>query len=229
MLYNSQYHPGALKFDQMSVTEWIDAYVPGGVDSDFGELCISAVLDEFGGPADDNSSLNLVYLSARTTAKPMASSRSGCRPSAGPNEKWHIHGGTDLLISGLSASTGGTVNLGRKLVALRRRQRGAPSAASERRATCDVAADHVVLALPFTTLRLVDLCGAWTASRLCTWRAINEEPLGSNSKFFAQCTTRVWNAEHARATPTARCRSGRVGPHRRPGRVGRHPRCPARR
>ena len=28
-------------------------------------------------------------------------------------------------------------------------------------------------------------------------RAIDEEPLGSNSKFFVQCKTRVWNTDHA--------------------------------
>ena len=60
VLYNS-YSPGAKRFDQMSVTEWIDEYIPGGVKSDFGALCVSAVLDEFGGPPDEESALNLVY------------------------------------------------------------------------------------------------------------------------------------------------------------------------
>ena len=38
------------------------ATFPGGMASDFGALCVSAVLDEFGGPPDEQSALNLVYL-----------------------------------------------------------------------------------------------------------------------------------------------------------------------
>ena len=33
------------RWDRMSVSEWIDAHVPGGIGGDFGQLCISAVLD----------------------------------------------------------------------------------------------------------------------------------------------------------------------------------------
>jgi monoamine oxidase len=60
----------------------------------------------------------------------------------------------------------------------------------------DVPADHVVLALPFTTLRLVDLTGVADTIAPLHLTAINEEPLGTNSKFFVQCTSRVWNADH---------------------------------
>jgi len=40
-LYNAS-NPGGRRFDRMSVTEWIDAYIPGGVASDFGAVCIAA-------------------------------------------------------------------------------------------------------------------------------------------------------------------------------------------
>ena len=52
----------AVRWDQMSVIDWLDAHVPGGAASDFGRLCASAVLDEYGGAADDQSALNLIYL-----------------------------------------------------------------------------------------------------------------------------------------------------------------------
>jgi monoamine oxidase len=57
----------------------------------------------------------------------------------------------------------------------------------------DVAADHVVLAIPFTLLRSVDLSRV-PISRLHA-KAIREEPLGSNSKLFLQFSSRAWNAE----------------------------------
>ena len=63
--------------------------------SDFGALCVSAVLDEFGGPPDEESALNLVFLLGQddTTANNWQPAQ---RPAlGGANEKWHIHGGTD--------------------------------------------------------------------------------------------------------------------------------------
>jgi monoamine oxidase len=117
----------------------------------------------------------------------------------GGNEKWHIHGGTDGLISGLlERLPGGTVNLGQKLVALSTSGGGGYVCTFESDgSTHDVEADHVVLALPFTTLRNVDLTGVSDTISPLHLRAIKEEPLGSNSKFFVQCKTRVWNEDHA--------------------------------
>ncbi len=195
VLYD-HYTPGALKFDRMSMPEWIDAYIPGGMKSDFGALCVSAVLDEYGGPPGENSALNLVFLLGQDS-----STRSGSQPHKTPalgggDEKWHIHGGTDLLISGLiERLPAGTVNLDRKLVAVRtaRRAGGYVCTFESGAATKEVIADHVVLAMPFTTLRQVDLSGVKDTISPLHLRAINEEPLGTNSKFFVQCKPRVWN------------------------------------
>ncbi len=197
VLYNS-YTPGGLRFDRMSVSEWIDTYIPSGVKSDFGALCVSAVLDEFGGPPEEESSLNLVYLLGQDD-----STKNGWQPRprpalGGANEKWHIHGGTYGLIQGLvDRLPGGTLRLGSELVALRTSGNGRyvctfVSGAS----TYEVKADHVVLALPFTKLKMVDLTGVSGMISPLHLRAIDEEPLGSNSKFFVQCDTRVWNTDH---------------------------------
>jgi monoamine oxidase len=198
ILHNS-FTPGGLKFDRMSVSEWIEAYIPGGIGSDFGALCVSAVLDEFGGPPDEQSALNLVYLLGQddTTSNNWQPRK---RPAlGGANEKWHIHGGTDGLISGLlERMPPGTLELGYELVALRTAGHGRYVCTfANGQSTYDVRADHVVLALPFTKLRMVDLKGVSGTISPLHLRAIKEEPLGSNSKFFVQCDTRVWNADHA--------------------------------
>jgi monoamine oxidase len=198
VLYNNDYTPGALQFDRMSVTEWIDAYIPGGISSDFGALCISAVLDEFGGPPDENSALNLVYLLGQDDSVPSGRQPKSTPALGGANEKWHIHGGNDQLITGLiERLPAGTLNLEQKLVALRSASNGSYVCTFQSGAsTQDVAADHVVLALPFTTLRQVDLTGVVDTIAPLHMTAINEEPLGTNSKFFVQFTSRVWNADH---------------------------------
>jgi monoamine oxidase len=199
VLYNNHYTQGALQFDRMSVTEWIDAYIPGGVSSDFGALCVSAVLDEFGGPPDETSALNLVYLLGQDDSVPNGFQPKSTPALGGADEKWHIHGGNDQLITGLiERLPRGALNLDQKLVALRSSSNGGYICTFQCGAsTMDVPADHVVLALPFTTLRLVDLTGVADTIAPLHMTAINEEPLGTNSKFFVQCTSRVWNADHA--------------------------------
>ena len=172
--------------------------------SNFGQLCISAVLDEYGGPADEQSALNLIYLLGGD-----ASTKSGNQPRSAPvlgggDEKWHIHGGTDQLITGiLDRLPSGAVRYGEKLVALRSRGHGRYTVTLHHgHGTRQVVADHVVLALPFTTLRDVELGHAGIPPR--HRRAIHEEPLGSNAKLFLQFSDRVWDAAHK--TGNAYCR-----------------------
>ncbi len=76
-----------------------------------------------------------------------------------------------------------------------------PSRLHKGHGTREVVADHVVLALPFTTLRDVELshAGIPALHRL----AIRTEPLGSNAKMFLQFTRRVW--DQADETGNAYC------------------------
>ena len=187
--------PGGRRFDRMSVTEWVDAYVPGGTRSDFGAVCLAAVLDEFGGPAGETSALNLVYLLGQDD-----STASGAQPRrspvlAGADEKWHIHGGNDQLITGLLARLpAGILHLGERLTAIRPRPGGGYRCSFDcGGAARDADADHVVLAVPFPLLREVDLSRVPVSPLHAA--AIDREPLGTNSKFFLQYRTRVWNAE----------------------------------
>jgi monoamine oxidase len=183
----------AARWDQMSVVDWLDRHLPGGSEGDFGRLCVSAVLDEFGGAAEDESALNLIYLLGADS-----STRSGLQPRSSPelgggNEKWHIHGGNDRLTSGiLRRLPRGVLHLSHQLVGLRER--------ADRRVVCsfdsggrtrDVVADQVVLATPFTTLRHVDTRAIPIGA--LHRRAINEQPMGSNAKFLLQYSSRIWN------------------------------------
>lgn len=189
--------PGGRLFDKMSVSEWIDTYVPGGIASDFGQVCIAAVLDEYGGPADEESALNLVYLLGEDDSVASDVQPRSAPQLAGANEKWHIHGGNDQLVTGvLERLPQGILHLGNRLVAVRASAvTGFVCTFEDDGATTDVAADHVVLAVPFTTLRMVDLSGV-SISPLHL-QAIEQEPLGTNSKLALQFSSRLWNAEHA--------------------------------
>jgi monoamine oxidase len=183
------------RWDHTPATEWIEQNIRGGLKSDFGRLCRAVLLDEYGGPPEEQSSLNLIYLLGL-----YASSSSGLQPRRAPqlsgsDEKWHIRDGNDQLIAGLIRGLpGGTVRLGEQLVAVRRRGHGRFTVTFDRgHNTHEVLADHVVLALPFTRLRHVDLHGLDLPARKMA--AIAHQPLGSNSKIAVQFSRRVWNAD----------------------------------
>jgi monoamine oxidase len=183
------------RWDHMPATHWIEENIRGGLRSDFGRLCVSVLLDEYGGPAEEQSALNLIYLLGSYDSSP-----SGLQPRkvpelSGSDEKWHVRGGTDKIVAGLLRHLPPrTVRLGHRLVAVRGRGHGRYTCAFEHgHATREVHADHVVLALPFTKLRDVHLRGIDLPSR--QHRAIHYEPLGSNSKIQLQFSSRVWNAD----------------------------------
>ena len=193
--YDKHTHWGR-RWDHMPATDWIERYIPGGLGSDFGALCVAILLDEYGGPVAQQSALNLVYLLGL-----YGSSASGLQPKGSPqlsgtDEKWHIRGGNDQLISGLVGRLpAGTVHLGERLVAVRSRGHGRYAVTlAGGQSTSDQYADHVVLALPFTKLRDVELSGIELPPRQL--RAIREEPMGANAKIGLQFSSRVWNTDH---------------------------------
>ncbi len=192
---HNRYTAWGWRWDHMPATQWIEENIRGGLESDFGRLCVSVLLDEYGGPADEQSALNLVYLLGLYDSTP-----SGIQPRrqpqlSGTDEKWHVRGGNDQLIAGLVGRLPASqVRLGERLVALRARGHGRYTATfASGHGTRDVHADHVVLTLPFTRLREVELRGIDLPplQRL----AIRHQPLGSNSKIQLQYSSRVWNAD----------------------------------
>jgi monoamine oxidase len=183
------------RWDQVPATRWIEQNVRGGLDSDFGRLCVSVLLDEYGGDADTQSALNLIYLLGYYDSAPSGLQSRTSPQLSGTDEKWHVRGGNDQLVAGLVRGLpAGTIRLGHRLVALAARGHGRYTATfADGGRTHEVHADHVVLALPFTKLREVAMRGLdWPAPQL---RAIHREPLGSNAKIQLQFSRRVWNAD----------------------------------
>jgi Flavin containing amine oxidoreductase len=93
------------------------------------------------------------------------------------------------LAAGIPA---GAIETGAELVALRRRPSGACVCTFARRGGShfEATADRVVLALPFTMLRRVDLSGAGLSARKLD--AIHHLPMGTNAKLHVQFGDRYW-------------------------------------
>ncbi len=182
----------AQRWDRMSVVEWIERYVPDGMNGRFGKLCYSDVISEYGGPPENQSALNLLYILGYNDSNKDDSQSMKHPMLAGSDERWHVVGGNDQLISGLeSRLPDGTIQLGHQLTALSENSDGSFTLTFA--SGPQVVADHVVIAIPFTTLRNVDLSGV-TLSPL-KQQAIAQLPLGNNVKLQIQVAGRPWTAD----------------------------------
>jgi monoamine oxidase len=188
--------PTALQWDNMSVPEWIETDIPGGLASPFGALCIADTISEYGSPPHLQSALNLIYLLGLD-----ASTASGYQSPtfpvvAGTDEKYQVGGGNDQIVAGLASELpAGSITYDTRLVAV------CPTAAGQLTCTFNqsgtalqVTADHVVLAIPPTKLRQVDLSAITLAP--VQQRAIAGATLGNNAKIFLQFEGRPWLPDH---------------------------------
>lgn len=192
---HNHYNKTALQWDRMSVVDWITKYVPGGMSAPFGKLCYQDVLSEYGGPPEQQSALNLVYLLGYDDSAPSGYQPKNSPVLAGSDEKYHVKGGNDQIIAGMvSELPAGTIQLGQQLMAVKLNSDGSYTCTFQSGATTyDVGCDHVVLAIPFSTLRKVDLSQANLSALKMT--AINNLQLGNNAKIMMQFNNRVWNAD----------------------------------
>jgi monoamine oxidase len=195
--YNGKNSATAVAWDKMSVVDWINKYVPGGMNAPFGKLCYQDVISEYGGPPETQSALNLIYILGYFDS---ATSGRGFQPAsypylAGTDEKYHVHGGNYQIIHGLANELpAGTIQLGQQLVAVALNSDGSYTCTFQNTSgtTYEVTSiEHVVLAIPFSTLRKVDLSKAGLSS--LKMKAINTYNLGNNTKTLVQFNTRYWN------------------------------------
>jgi monoamine oxidase len=177
--------PRGRELDAMSIVEWIEESVPGGLASRFGRLLDVAYNIEFGAECGDQSALNLLYL--------LGYIGQGQVRLFGPsNEKYHVRGGNDQIATGLADRLHGQITAGSELVAIRLTSGGSYTLTFLQGGTTrSVSADRVVLALPFTILRRsVDWSKAGFAA--VKSRAIRELGMGTNSKLNVGFKTRHW-------------------------------------
>jgi monoamine oxidase len=173
------------ELDAISIADWIRAYVPGGLKSKLGQLLDVAYNIEYGAETSVQSSLNMLYL--------LGYSGQGQLRIFGPsNEKYHVRGGNDQISDRLAAALQGQLTTGSELVAIARAADGGYRLSFQSGLTTStVAADRVVLALPFSMLRGVDYSKAGFSAVKKT--AIEQLGMGTNSKLHLQFKDRYWN------------------------------------
>jgi monoamine oxidase len=173
------------ELDNMSIIDWINESVPGGIRSKFGQLLDVAYNIEYGAECSEQSSLNLLYL--------LGYRGQGQVRLFGPSdEKYHVRGGNDRVTSALGAALAGQITRQRELVAIVRKADGRYTLTfKDGLTTFTEAADRLVLALPFSILRSsVDYSKAGFSTLKQT--AIRELGMGTNSKLHVGFSTRHW-------------------------------------
>ena len=191
-LYNL-YTQRGWELDHMSITQYINAYVPAsahgydvgpGMQSKLGQLLDVAYNIEYGGECSVQSSLNLLYL--------LAYSGQGQLRIFGPsNEKYHVNGGNDQIPQALAGVLNGQIALGMELTATAQNRDGTYSLSFRGQGQARIV-DRVVLALPFSLLESVDYSRANFGALKDT--AIQNLPMGTNSKLHVQFSERYWNS-----------------------------------
>ncbi|MFQ5516426.1 MAG: flavin monoamine oxidase family protein, partial [Acidimicrobiia bacterium] len=171
--------------DHMSIPEWLDVNVTGGAGGRLGQLLQTVAISEYGGEPAKQPALNLIYVLAWNPGRSI-------EPLAGTDEMFHIAGGNDLLISRMAEEIPqGSINTNTALIAVNKQSTDSYVCTFQSdAATFDVRAEYVVLALPFTTLREVDLAGAGLSD--LKLRAIREMAMGTNAKLHIQVGSRPW-------------------------------------
>jgi monoamine oxidase len=177
---------GTARLDRMSVPEWLDSTEIGS-GSRFGKLMMADTVTENGGDPDDQSALDLIVL---LTGNP----RSSLYPLPGDDERYTIVGGNDQLVSGMiEALPVDAVRHDHVLVAIRENASGTVALVFDVAGkSVEKTADLVVLALPFSTLRRVELerSGLSSAKR----HVIDTMGMGTNAKIHLELSHKTWPA-----------------------------------
>ena len=147
--------PASVELDRLSMREWIEAEVP--------ELVGSALLTYLDGSMASWYGLEMDQLSACNWMDYFVD------PAPKADERWHVRGGNDQVPAMLAdALPPGALTVEAPLVAIRARSDGSYDLSFDG-VRSDVRADHVILALPFTTLRRDRSVRAWGCPR-SGWR-----------------------------------------------------------
>jgi monoamine oxidase len=150
-----------------------------------GQLLDVAYVVEFGLDAGEQSALNFIDMIGTDLSR-------GFEIVGDSDERYKVRGGNQRIVDALAQRLDGQIMLGHRLTSLRSNGRGF-AAGFDRRGTgpVDVNADIVILALPFTLLREVDMRVELPAFKR---RAIRDLGYGTNAKLMYGLLERPWRA-----------------------------------
>jgi monoamine oxidase len=177
--------PRAREVDRLSIPEWFEKRGVTGLPT---KILRAAYVGEYGLEIDQQSALNLLLTMGDETP---ADEFLIFGPS---DERFHIVEGNDSVPTRLAERLDRPVEFGTKLESIANDGNGFRLAVQHDGAASEVKADVVVLAIPYTILRQLDLRLKLPDAKR---KAIRELGYGTNAKLITGFTRRVWEESHS--------------------------------
>lgn len=176
-------HPaGAVALDRLPLAEYLRRRDATGW---MGRLLEVAYVAEFGLDAGEQSALNLITMIGTDLS-------GGFELFGDSDERYKVRGGNQRITEALAGRLEGQIALGHRLTALRGRGRGYALTFERRGAdSLEAVADAVVIAIPFTLLREVEIRLEMPAVKR---KAIAELGYGTNAKLMYGVSDRPWRS-----------------------------------
>ncbi|HVY32619.1 MAG TPA: NAD(P)/FAD-dependent oxidoreductase [Polyangiaceae bacterium] len=177
------------ELDRSALSDWLAENVPPETYPELHAILTCAYRGEFGLETERQSALNLLYLIGSDEPDPF-------RIFGESDERYHAREGSDAFATRLAAKLNdGVLSLNLKLTALSGGDdRGYKLLLTDTKSgsKSEVHADHVVLALPYSILRKLELSVPLSDLKR---QIIDELGYGTNAKVMGQFDSRVWREE----------------------------------
>ncbi len=177
--------PHAGEIDRMSIPEWFEKRRISGLPV---KILRAAYVGEYGLEIDQQSSLNLLLTMGDETPA------DEFRIFGESDERFHIAEGNDAVPARLAERLERPVEFGTRLESIANEGSGFRLALQRDGNSVEAKADIVVLALPFTILRQIDVRIKMPDAKR---KAIRELGYGTNAKLIAGFSRRVWEEQHS--------------------------------
>jgi len=176
---------GGAALDNTSVAQYLDQI---GASGWIRSLIEVAYVTEYGRDAGEQSSLNLIFLIGTDT------SGGKFEIFGESDERYTARGGSQRFVDELAKRMDGQINLGQRLVRIAGKGEGytLDFELLETSTTVSIDADFVILTLPFTTLRDVQIDVELPPAKK---KAIEELGYGYNAKVLVGFTKRIWREQ----------------------------------
>lgn len=198
-----------LKFDRMPLNTYLESLASKGISNKFIQLIRIAYVGELGLEMPQQSTLNMLYQ--------LGMSGKILDLYGESDERYHITGGNELLISKLKkeiVQSGSRINLNHRLIKIERLANGTYKLTfdhpmSAKNSQEELIYDRVVLAIPFAVMRDMDPTTGDNLKQTFGWsvdlskagfsplkmKAIKQLPMGKNAKIIIQFNKRFWRAQ----------------------------------
>ena len=177
-LLEDDYDQFASEFDQLSVADYLDLHADKIADPFVRTLLEQSIRTEYGVEPEDSSALQLLFNLPTVDGDSVEVLSS--------DETYVMEGGIGRLVDSLVAALPGQIRTNQHLTRLQSQNSGFRLTFNGAET---VDAEYVILALPFTVLRQIDLHVGLPDGLT---RFIHEVDLGANEKLFAGFNQKVW-------------------------------------